>query len=149
MTKAQFYWFVIHIRKKFVSFRSEIFNFLRWDISDDFETPCYHIMQPSHIFSHCSEIHLSFLLILALNGIDATTNHQIWQICIGGKKNMTRMLWSWKFALLIFATIKFAHSLIGNDTQKATSSFQDFCMMPSCKIHCLILYANLCIFESN
>ena len=43
-------------------------------------------MQPSHIFSHCSEIHLSFLLILALNGIDATTNHQIWQICIGGKK---------------------------------------------------------------
>ena len=42
-----------------------------------------------------------------------------------------------------------AHSLIGNDTQKATPSFQDFCLMPSCKIHCLILYANLCIFESN
>ena len=43
-----------------------------------------------------------------------------------------------------------AHSLIGNDTQKATSSFQDFCMMPSCKIHCLIFcFANLCIFESN
>ena len=148
MTKVQFYWFEIHIRKN--SFRSEIFDFLKWDILDDFPTLCYHIMQPSHIFSHCSEIHLSFLLILALNGI-ADWYHQSSDLTDlhWWKKNMTRMLWSWKFALLIFATIKFAHSLIGNDTQKATSSFQDFCMMPSCKIHCLILYANLCIFESN
>ena len=64
------------------------------------------------------------------------------------EKNMTRMLWSWKFALLIFATIKFAHSLIGNDTQKTTSSLKIFawCEMPSCKIHCMIFCCQLVHF---
>ena len=62
-----------------------------------------------------------------------------WQGCCVGKF----------FADFRYCTIKFdVASLIGNDTQKATSSLKIFawCEMPSCKIHCMIFCCQLVHF---
>ena len=106
-------------------------------------------MQPSHIFSHCSEILLSFLLILAILMDPRTMRYQSSDLTDlhWWKKRMTRMLWR-KILCWISLLYHDVASLIGNDTQNTTSSLKIFawCEMPSCKIHCMIFCCQLVHF---